>query len=560
MPPRNTWTRVVSVQQMRDLEHLADAQGHSYATMMEQAGRDVAIAIQQHKSLRGIHALVLVGPGNNGGDGLVCARHLGQMGANVLVYVWKRSREDDGNLALVAQQGIPIAWSENDPGFVGLRQRARRADIVVDALLGTGASRPIEGILKDLLLTMRQVIEEARNAEQPPIRSPKQPGDTRPTRPWVVAVDIPSGINCDTGWADPVVLPADLTVTFGFPKLGQFRHPGASLIGELAIADIGMPADLAQEIETCLITGDAVKALLPPRPASAHKGTFGKAMIVAGSANYVGAPYLAATAATRVGAGLVTLAISSSLHPLLGAKSVEPTYLLLPDDRGSLVPSGARLLLEQVAGYHTLLLGPGLGRDPQTTRFVQEILGHGVEPAPRLGFLPGEGGQPKTDDLPATMVIDADGLNILAELDDWWRLPPRMTVLTPHPGEMARLLGGSVADVESDRLAVARHAAQMWKHVVVLKGAHTIVAHPDGTLAISPFANAGMASAGTGDVLAGAITGLLAQGLDPFDAAIAGVYVHGLAGERVRDELGDAGMLAGDLLPALPRAIKVLKA
>jgi len=301
-----------------------------------------------------------------------------------------------------------------------------------------------------------------------------------------------------------------------------------------------------------------IRGLLPPRPLHGHKGTFGKALIVAGSVNYVGAAYLSSTAATRVGAGLVTLALAPSIHPIVASKTTEVTFLLLAEDLGVLAPDGVRLLAEKLPGYDALLVGPGLTQEDPTVEFVHELLGVRAKAArPHIGFLANAEEEPKLH-LPP-LVVDADGLNALARALEWWKGLPRETVLTPHPGEMARLLESTVKEIGADRIGVAQRSAQEWGHVVVLKGAYTVIAAPDGRTVINPFANPGLASGGTGDVLSGAIVGFLAQGLAPFDAAVAGAYLHGLAGDMAREEMGDAGMVAGDLLPLLPRAIKRLK-
>lgn len=296
-----------------------------------------------------------------------------------------------------------------------------------------------------------------------------------------------------------------------------------------------------------------------------HKGTFGKVMVVAGSANYTGAAYLAASAATRVGAGLVTLGIAESLHPILASKLSEPTFLLLPHEMGALIPEAIKPLRERLEGYDALLLGPGLGRDEKTVEFVARLLALPLgERKTRLGFLePSISGADKESQLPP-LVIDADGLNALADIEGWSKALRCPAVLTPHPGEMARLLGTTVADVKAKRIEWARRAAEEWNVVVVLKGAHTVIAAPQserggavkGRAYINPFANPVLATAGTGDVLAGAIAGLMAQGLSPFEAAITGAYVHGLTGQMVSEELGLAGAVASDLLAKLPLSIR----
>jgi NAD(P)H-hydrate epimerase len=358
----------------------------------------------------------------------------------------------------------------------------------------------------------------------------------------VIAVDVPSGLDSDTGAVDPSCLYADATVTLGYPKPGLFNFPGAERAGRVIIADIGIPPTLAENIPTELITEDWVKSVLPGRPLGANKGSFGKVLVVAGSINYIGAAYLACMGAARVGAGLITLSTASSLQPILAARMTEVTYAPLPEAEAGIIASKAASVLKQwLPGYDVLLIGCGLGQKAQVAGFVKSVL---------FGLVPGSS--------PA-LVLDADALNALAQMPNWWQKLSHDAILTPHPGEMARLAGVSVDEVQGQRLEIARKAAVEWRKVVVLKGAYTIVAASDGRARISQVANSGLASAGTGDVLTGVIAGLVSQGLSLFDAAACGVYLHGQAGEMVRWEMGDAGMLAGDLLPALPKVIMGLK-
>ncbi|MBS3784552.1 MAG: NAD(P)H-hydrate dehydratase, partial [Anaerolineae bacterium] len=374
--------------------------------------------------------------------------------------------------------------------------------------------------------------------------------------PFVVAVDGPTGLSYDSGELDAAAIPADLTVTFAYPKVGHFRFPGAGALGELVVADIGIDPALADDVTLEVVTAATARGWLPPRPPDAHKGTFGKAMIVAGSVNYTGAAYLAGASATRAGAGLVTLALPSTIHSAVAARLAEATYVLLPHAMGVLSADAASVLREAVEGYDVLLIGPGLGREHETSLFLESILGVG-ERQRSMGFLRSETGAAARSELPP-LIVDADGLNLLSGLEDWPKRLPTGAVLTPHPGEMARLMDGSVAEVQEDRVTVARTQAVAWGQVVVLKGAHTVVAAPDGRTVIEPFANSGLATAGTGDVLAGTIAALRAQGLEAFEAAAAGAYLHGLAGEMAREKIGAVGMVAGDVLASLPQAFRRL--
>jgi NAD(P)H-hydrate epimerase len=337
---------------------------------------------------------------------------------------------------------------------------------------------------------------------------------------------------------------ADETVVLGYPKPGLFNMPGAERVGRIKIVDIGIPPDLAQEGVAELMTASFARSLLPRRPIVANKGTFGKVMVVAGSTKYIGAACLACTGALRVGAGLVTLATPASLQAIMASKLTEVTYLPLSESRpGQLSPEATSEIRSGIQDYDVLLVGCGLGRYEATVSMIKSLL---------LG----------REALRQTCVVDADALNILGELgldEQVWRRLGSDAILTPHPGEMSRLTGVPVEEIQRDRLATAARAAREWHKTVVLKGAYTAVAAADGRIAVSPFATAAMASAGTGDVLAGAIAGFAAQGLAPFEAAMAGVYVHGKAGELVSRELGEAGVVAGDIQQRLPAAIKETK-
>lgn len=549
--------KVVTVAQMRAIEAASDAAGHTYAMMMERAGRAVAQALMARRNVQKMRVLVLVGPGNNGGDGLVAARHLAQAGADVVCYLARpRDPQADPNYRALQERGVPCLLADEDPGSARLRKLASAAHVVIDALLGTGATPPLKGTIAGILQTVGEAIRERAKSQVPELaRVGGIPNPPVCNRPFVVAVDGPSGMDFDTGALDDLALRADLTVTFAYPKRGHFRFPAAAALGELLVADIGTDPALAADVDLEVVTPEMVRGWLPPRPPDAHKGTFGRALIVAGSANYTGAARLAGAAAVRAGAGLVTLALPASIHSAVAAGLTEATYLLLPHELGVLSEDAAEVLAEHTSQYDAMLLGPGLGREKETVEFVRALLG-GIERR-AAGFLRTNERTLQKVFLPP-LVVDADGLNILAELPDWPSLLPPQTVLTPHPGEMARLMKCTVAEVQADRVEVARQKARQWGHVVVLKGAFTVVAAPDGRTVIEPFANPALATGGTGDVLAGTIVALRAQGLGPFEAAAAGAYLHGLAGELARSALGSAGVAAGDLPARLPEAWKLV--
>lgn len=512
--------KIVTIDEMRDIENRSEEAGVSKDTLMENAGLAVARSVRHHFGpLTGVPVLVLVGSGNNGGDGLVAARHLDTWGARVTVYICRDRRSPDLKLDVVREQGISVTSASDDSDLSNLHNLLSSAHIVLDSILGTGRSRPIEGTVKDILQTLNKA-------------------QTHHRHPRVVALDVPTGLNADTGEVDPSTPHADLTISFGYPKRGHYAYPGTEYLGVLEVVNIGLPSGLDDGVVLELITEAWARTRLPTRPANAHKGTFGRTMVVAGSRNYLGAAYLAATSATRVGAGLVTVAIPESLRAVVAAKAIEPTFLPLPESAPGIVsPDAADLVFDSLPAYNSLLVGCGMGQEENTKTFIERLLLSGR-------------------DLPPT-VIDADGLNTLSQIDNWWNRLDDDAILTPHPGEMGRLTGDSTRN--QDRVITATSAASRWNKTVILKGAHTVIAFPDGRAMISPFSNPGLATAGTGDVLAGAIAGLVSQGLSLADSSALGVYLHGLAGERVRDTLGDTGMVASDLLPVLPAVIRDLK-
>lgn len=549
--------KLVSVAEMRRLEAEADAAGNTYADMMERAGAGVARAVAAALGDACPEpVVVLVGPGNNGGDGLVAARHLALSGYQVRVHLARPRGEGDANWQAVRELGIPVAIGEGDEVMSALSRWLGAARAVVDSLLGTGARPPVEGAVAAVLEALRRRLGEER---LPSLVWPGEPR-TAPERPLVVAVDVPSALDADSGDVDELTPRADITVTMGLPKVGLTRFPGAARVGRLAVVDIGLPQAPVAPGEPRLMTGGWVASLLPERPLEGHKGTFGSTLVVGGSVNYVGAPLLAAAAAARAGSGLVGLAGIGQVVAATDAITPESVRLVLPSDTGVVSPEAAMLLRRHLGQYSALLLGPGLGREKPAALFVAALLA-GAEGEQRggIGFLERRRpAGPEEAALPP-LVVDADGLNVLADRPALLERLPAGTVLTPHPGEMARLLGSSVDEVQRDRPRTAAAAAERWRAVVVLKGAMTVVAGPDGELAVAPFANPGLASGGTGDVLAGALAGLLAQGMAPFAAACAAVYLHGMAGEMARDRLGDSGIVAGDLLELLPEAQSLLR-
>ncbi len=530
---------VVTAAEMREIEAEESRRGNTSEALMERAGRQVA-----EKAMGWIgpksspRVLALAGPGNNGGDALVVARLLADHGWSVRCLTWSRVAERDERLQTpLRERGVSIEPVVLD----NLGEALEWATVVIDGLLGTGIARDVEG---DLAEIVRRVS-----------------GAGRP----IIGVDIPTGVDSDTGIVRGVALRCDLTVALGLLKYGHVLEPGKTLSGQIKLGDIGLNDQLSRgKASGELLTDGSVRALLPKRPDDANKGTFGKAMVVAGSINYIGAAALATEGALRSGAGLVTLACAGDLLIILATKLTECTFLPLPSDLGVISGRAVDKLKEPLEGYSAVLIGCGIGKDKETAHFLKGVLSHAEEVREmRIGFAgrtPEKNTEKKEEEggLPP-LVLDGDALNMLSEMDNWSDLVPQGSVLTPHPGEMARLLGSTVEQVQGDRVNVARNAARDWKQVVVLKGAGTLIAEPGGKIYVSPFSNPALATGGTGDVLAGAIVGLLAQGLSPLDAACAGVYLHGLAGEMLRAEYGVAGGLAGDLPVLLTRAQRGLR-
>jgi ADP-dependent NAD(P)H-hydrate dehydratase / NAD(P)H-hydrate epimerase len=508
--------KLLTVSQMHAIEQQADASGLSYAQMMENAGRGLAEIIEEeygYLSDEGI--LALVGKGNNGGDALVALTHLAKNGWQATAYLATDRPGDDLIAQFQATDGKLIS-AESEPDL--LPNIIESHSLLLDGLLGTGVTLPLRGNLQSLLSNIQYLIS---NLDDPPI---------------LIAVDCPSGLDCDSGEVAPETLPADLTVTMAAAKTGFYGFPGADYIGELHLSEIGdldgLPAWDA--ITRTVVDEQTIANLLPKRPRNAHKGTFGTVIVVAGSVNYPGAAMLSGKAAYRVGAGLVTLAVPRPVQPMLAGHFPEATWLPLPEEDGFIAAEAADVLRENLGRATAILIGPGFGLAETTKRFLDQFV---------------------TPELPP-LVVDADGLKLLAQLPDWpQRLPPS-SILTPHPGEMSILTNMDTATLQSDRLNLAERFAKEWRHIVILKSAFTVVAAPDGETALIPIATSALARAGTGDVLAGMIAGLRAHPLRAFDAAISGVWLHGQAGLHAEATLGNsAAVLAGDVLEGITEAL-----
>jgi NAD(P)H-hydrate epimerase len=544
--------KLVTIAQMHLIEQEADSSGLTYEKMMENAGYNLSrevlrLAYAQDDDEEEIQVLGLVGPGNNGGDTLVALTRLAEKGWTARAYLLHRKLTGDVLIKRLEDASGEVYQAEKDNNFQQLQAFLESADVVLDGVLGTGIKLPLKDEFGSVLAAVQGIVAEM---EWPP---------------YIIAVDCPSGVDCDGGRAAPQTVAADATVTMAAIKQGLLKLPAYDLIGELRVVEIGQLDDLKswQAIKNEVADEDLALSLLPIRPTDAHKGTFGTALIAAGSVNYTGAAYLAGKAAYRIGAGLVTLAIPASLHGTLAGHFPEATWVLLPHEMGVISSGAADILKKNLERVTTLLVGPGLGLEDTTKDFIADLLriSEDKQVHGRMGFIQPEAGKPTPKPAPLPpMVFDADGLKLLAKLPDWSKLLPAPAILTPHPGEMSVLTGLTTEEIQKDRLTVARKFAQEWGHVVVLKGAFTVIAAPDGRTTTIPVATPALARAGTGDVLAGLITGLRAQGVDAYDAARAGAWIHAQAGlTAARFQGGMAAVMAGDVLEAVPDVIAVLE-
>jgi NAD(P)H-hydrate epimerase len=519
--------KVVTAQEMQQLDRRAiEDCGIPGVILMENAGLGVLREMtRRYGDLTGKMVTVVAGKGNNGGDGFVVARHLYQKGIRVKVYLTgqKDSVKGDAkvNLQIYTKIGGELQELEGSKitgrDLETLRSVLNQSHVIVDAIFGTGLTSTRSDPSG---LIISQIINLMNESGRP-----------------IVAVDIPSGICADTGEILGTAVMADLTVTFGLPKRGHYLYPGAAYRGVLRVVDIGIPKSLVTE-SSCsvhLLTSSEIKKEMPVRPADAHKGNFGHVLVIGGSVGKTGASAMAAQAALRVGAGLVTLAIPSSLNPIMEQKLTEVMTAPLPETPvQTLSLTAEKDLLDLAQDKSVVILGPGLSTHPETQELVRKLL----------------------DSLRLPIVLDADGINALGGHMQQFAQTNTQIVLTPHPGEMGRLLGVTSQKVQGNRLETARAFAQQHHVWLILKGAHTIIADPVGNLFINPTGNEGMATAGTGDVLAGMLGGFISQGLDPLQASKVGVYLHGLAGDLAAGQKGTRSMIAGDLIECIPLAIQ----
>jgi NAD(P)H-hydrate epimerase len=508
---------VFTAEEMRRLDRRAiDELGIPGTTLMENAGRGAAQAIlARFGPLRRKRVVLCCGKGNNGGDGFVVARRLKTAGAEAKVVLLAHASDVKGDAARMLtayrRAGGAIREVPRVSDLEILERALAGADLVVDALLGTGLSGPATALYA-------QAIELINRSVKP-----------------VAALDLPSGLSSDHGRLLGPTVSAVLTTTFAGWKRGLLVYPGAARVGQVRVVEIGVPDSVARQgIGVFLLEASDAAPLFPPREPDAHKGAFGHLLVVAGSLGKTGAAALAGRAALRSGAGLVTIATPLSQQPIVASLGMEVMTEPLPETPGRSASLKAKgRILELAERVDAIALGPGLGLDPETQALIRELVTEVDRP----------------------MVVDADGLTALAGHLDLLTKSSAPRCLTPHPGEMARLLGKTVAQVQADRIDTVREFCQRHGAFLVLKGARSVIGEPGGTIYLNPTGNPGMASGGSGDVLTGVVGALLARGVKPLAALQGGVFLHGLAGDLARDAKGEEGLIAGDILEALPAAI-----
>jgi NAD(P)H-hydrate epimerase len=509
--------KICTPSQMQEIDRKAiDGLGIPGLELMENAGRSVyEMILDYYGPADGNRVTVVAGKGNNGGDGFVVARYLKEDGAHVEIFLIGSKDQVTGdaeiNLKKALELGIPL-HEITDPDNFYIPDDSW---VIVDAIFGTGFTGTIRAPYDQIILKINQ-------SDIP-----------------IVAVDAPSGLDGATGKVSEPCVRADLTVTFGLPKIGQVMYPGKSYCGFLEVADIGFPSGLDDDIHTYLTTDEEAVKLLPRRKPDAHKGDFGKLFVLAGSTGLTGAAVMTSMAAYRCGTGLVVLGCPSSLNPIFEMKMTEVMTRPLPDvaKKGHLALRGLGEIRQQIEWADAIAIGPGLGTHHETAELIQRLCKEIARP----------------------MVVDADGLNNLAKDLSCLKAHKRPLVITPHPGEFARLTGRSIDEITDDRIRFASEFAREYSLCVVLKGAPTIVARRSGNVYINYSGNEGMATGGSGDVLTGLIGGFLAQGVCYSDAAVLATYVHGAAGDIAAEMYGSRGMIAGDILEFVPQALMELE-
>jgi hydroxyethylthiazole kinase-like uncharacterized protein yjeF len=503
--------KVSTVEQMRAMDRAAiDDYGIPEELLMENAGQAAFSGLVSMVSVKNNRFALFCGLGNNGGDGFVVARKIHSLGGSARVFILGDPTRFSGaaalNLAILRRLPVEIRVLESAEG---IDRELADCSAVVDAIFGTGLSREVGGL-------HRQVIEAVNDSGKP-----------------VLSVDIPSGVEGDSGQVLGCAIRADRTVTFGLPKIGNLLYPGFDQAGTLYVSHISFPPALYRSSDLQIAVN--CPPPLPSRPADGHKGSFGQALFIAGASGYLGAPCFAALSFLKAGGGYSRLAAPAAITPFIAVKASEIVFLPQQETAaGSIALANSERLLEAAAGQDMVILGPGLSLDEESQQLARHL----------------------AEAIDKPLLIDGDGITALCTAPKILRSRRARTVLTPHLGEMARLTGRSIAEIDRDKIGVLRQAAHDLNSIIVLKGAHSLIGSPDGRVFINLSGNSGMASAGSGDVLTGAIAAAYCLGLPMLEAACKGVFVHGLAGDLAAAELGPDGMTAQDILDRLPLALK----
>jgi hydroxyethylthiazole kinase-like uncharacterized protein yjeF len=538
--------KLFSVKEMHELEVEANSSGLTYKMMMENAGNGLAKEINDaYSQFENRKIISLVGTGNNGGDALVALDELQRNKWITYAYIVRARKPDDPLVKQLQNSGGQLISAENDTGHKNLKKLLSECSILIDGVFGTGIKLPLHAEVAEIFALVKAIIESKLSTLK------------------VVAVDCPSGIDCEKGEAANEAIPADITVTMAGVKTGLIKFPAANITGEVRVVSIGPIDDLKayKNNKKLILEKDLIRDILPERPLDSHKGTFGTALIIAGSVNYTGAGLLAGIAAYRSGVGLVTTAIPAPLHESLAGQFPESTWILLPHEMGVISSDAARVVKNNLDRATAVLIGPGFSLEDTTREFLHKLF---TEPAANnpgdIGFIHEQTSEQANKDFQKPVVLDADGLKLISKLTDWYKLLPSPAILTPHPGEMSIISGLTIQEIQANRIDIAAEYSKKWGHVLVLKGAYTIISAPDGQIAVVPFATPTLAEAGTGDVLAGTIVGLRAQGVDAFKAACAGAWIHAMAGILAGKRLGNnISVIAGDVLNAIPAVISDLR-
>jgi len=508
--------KVASVEEMRELDKKAfEKFGIKEEILMENAAGAVYFAILGEIGVKGKNFVIFSGPGNNGGDGLALARKLYSSKGDVKVYLLSEPEKFKGasrtNYEILLKIGIKIEDIKED-ALEEIKKDVEKADLVIDAIFGTGLKKEVEGRYADII---NLVNSHARK---------------------VLSIDIPSGINGDTGKIMGVCIKADYTVSFGLPKIGNILYPGFEKCGKLHISHISFPRHHYERDKIKVEINEPLK--LPERDKQGHKGTFGDVLFIAGARGYYGAPYFSSLSFLKAGGGYSRLATPKSVTPFIGTKGSEVVFLPLEEtDEGSIALENKGKILEVAEKVDMVVLGCGISLNKESRELTLEL----------------------TESIEKPLLIDGDGITAISEKIDTVRERKSPTILTPHPGEMARITGKSIKEILDDKIGILKKTCKDLNAIIVLKGAHSLIGYPDERIFVNMSGNSGMATAGSGDVLTGVIAAMFGLGFRIEDAVRMGVFVHGLAGDIASKEKGEDGITAQDILNCLPFAIKLLR-